>query len=142
MPVLKHYHRQLPRLRRCRRRPRRRGRRIVVNAKAQRPGVCNAVETLLVHRDAAPRFLPDGGQMPCKPEGSSFGVIPRPAPSSPRSDRGRRRDEDWDTEYLDLILTVGVVGLDRRGHRPHRSPRVGPHRGHLDPEPGRRPEGS
>src|SRR5262249_51179608 len=35
---------------------------IVVNAKAQRPSVCNALETLLVHRDIAPRFLPAAAQ--------------------------------------------------------------------------------
>ena len=49
---------QLPRLRRRERRPRRRASAIVLNAKTQRPGVCNAAETLLVHADVAAAFLP------------------------------------------------------------------------------------
>ena len=50
--------RQLPRLRRRERRPRARPRRSSLNAKTQRPGVCNAAETLLVHADVAAEFLP------------------------------------------------------------------------------------
>jgi glutamate-5-semialdehyde dehydrogenase len=83
-------------------------RRVVVNAKVQRPGVCNAAETLLVHRDVAPAFLPQVAR-----ELASSGV-------ELRGDRracglaGRIPIEpataaDWDTEYLSLILAVGVV---------------------------------
>jgi len=83
-------------------------RRVVVNAKIQRPGVCNATETLLVHRDVAPAFLPQVAR-----ELASSGV-------ELRGDRracglaGRIPIEpataaDWDTEYLSLILAVGVV---------------------------------
>lgn len=83
-------------------------RRVVVNAKIQRPGVCNAAETLLVHRDVAPAFLPQVAR-----ELASSGV-------ELRGDRracglaGRIPIEpataaDWDTEYLSLILAVGVV---------------------------------
>lgn len=79
---------------------------IVVNAKCQRPGVCNAVETLLVHRDVAADFLPRVGRRL-----AGLGVELRAC------DRARRHldqakpaaEEDWETEYLDLILAVKVV---------------------------------
>ena len=80
--------------------------RIVVNSKAQRPGVCNAVETLLVHRDLASSFLPmvaDALQargVELRGDEVSRSVVPMIKPASPA---------DWDTEYLDLILAVGVV---------------------------------
>jgi glutamate-5-semialdehyde dehydrogenase len=81
---------------------------IVVNAKVQRPGVCNAAETLLVHADIAGVFLPhvlhalhDAG---VKLHGDArvreiVGDLPIRAAT----------DEDWDTEYLALEMTVGVV---------------------------------
>lgn len=83
---------------------------IVLNAKTQRPGVCNAAETLLVHERVAPKFLP------------SVAVALREAGVELRGDRealslvpdmARATEEDWATEYLDLVLAVRVVeGLD------------------------------
>jgi glutamate-5-semialdehyde dehydrogenase len=79
---------------------------IVMNAKAQRPGVCNALETLLVHRDVAARFLPAvarrlgeaGVELRGCPQTVALVPAARPATA-----------EDWDTEYLDLILAIKVV---------------------------------
>jgi len=79
---------------------------LVDNAKTQRPGVCNAVETLLVHRDVAPAFLPAvaarlgaaGVELRGCPR--TRALVPSALPAG---------DEDWDTEYLDLILAVKVV---------------------------------
>ena len=80
---------------------------IAVNAKCQRPGVCNAMETLLVHRDVAEKFLPAVADA-LRAKGVEL--------------RGDRRtsevlgsgvkaamEEDWTTEYLDLILSIRVV---------------------------------
>ncbi|HXG02892.1 MAG TPA: glutamate-5-semialdehyde dehydrogenase [Candidatus Binatia bacterium] len=83
---------------------------IVMNAKVQRPGVCNAVETLLVHRDIAPRFLPAAGARLLE-----AGVEIRGCPRTLALLPGARpaSDRDWDEEYLDLVLAVRVVdGLD------------------------------
>ena len=79
---------------------------IVDNAKTHRPGVCNAVETLLVHRGVADRFLPKvaevlhdrGVELRGDPE--SRALVPSMIPATP---------EDWGTEYADLILAVAVV---------------------------------
>ncbi len=76
------------------------------NAKTQRPGVCNAVETLLVHRDIAPRFLPAlakrlgaaGVELRGCPR--TLAIVPTARPAV---------EADWDTEFLDLILAVKVV---------------------------------
>ena len=81
---------------------------IALNAKVQRPGVCNAAETLLVHRDVAASFLP-----------AALGAL-RDAGVELRGDERARAlagdveiaaatEEDWDTEYLALTLAVGVV---------------------------------
>jgi len=80
--------------------------RICVNAKAQRPGVCNAMENLLVHRDVAPRFLPA-----VAPQLEAAGVELRGCPETRRLVPSAKpaSDADWDTEYLDLILSVKVV---------------------------------
>lgn len=80
---------------------------IAVNAKCQRPGVCNALETLLVHREVAEKFLP---------------FVARALQAKGVELRGDRRtlevlgagikaatEEDWTTEYLDLILSIRVV---------------------------------
>jgi glutamate-5-semialdehyde dehydrogenase len=84
--------------------------RIAVNAKVQRPGVCNSIETLLVHADAAPAFLPRVlGEL------REAGVELR-ADARTRTLAGDLADsladadeEDWATEYLAMILAVKVV---------------------------------
>ena len=79
---------------------------IVVNAKTQRPSVCNAAESLIVHRAVAPAFLPQ--------------VAPQLEGVELRGDEATRHilgsdrvvlatDEDYATEFLDLILSVRVV---------------------------------
>ena len=80
---------------------------IVVNAKAQRPGVCNALETLLVHRAVASRMLPDIAAAL-----GDAGVELRGCPATLEilGDRAISANAaDWDEEYLDLILAVRVV---------------------------------
>lgn len=79
---------------------------LVINAKAQRPSVCNALETLLVHREAAPRFLPTLARRLAE-----AGVEARGCPEAQRLMPGARAatEPDWDEEYLDLILAVRVV---------------------------------
>jgi len=84
--------------------------RLTMNAKVQRPGVCNALETLLVHHDVAPRFLPAIAK-----QLTDAGVELRACPRALTLMAGAQpaADADWDTEYLDLILSVRVVeGLD------------------------------
>src|SRR6059058_2300194 len=86
--------------------------RIVVNAKTQRPGVCNAIETVLVHSEIAAPFFKriapilaekkveiraDSGSLH---QLSALGYQPLHS----------ARDEDWTTEYLDLILAARTVG--------------------------------
>ena len=82
-------------------------RRIVLNSKAQRPGVCNAAETLVVHAAIAEAFLPLAGR-----DLAQAGVTLHAdddaarllgVPSVPAE------EEDWDTEYLSLDLAVRVV---------------------------------
>ena len=91
-------------------------RKIVVNAKCQRPGVCNAVETLLVHRGAVEKFLPE-----------MAGILSKDCAVELRGDAEARKivpemktatEADWATEYLDLILAVKVVDSldDAIGH--------------------------
>jgi glutamate-5-semialdehyde dehydrogenase len=85
--------------------------RIVVNAKTQRPGVCNAAETLLVHSRVAPTFLPrvlaalrEAG-VELRVDGRAHALAGE-ALAGTLTDAS---DEDWDTEFLALILAVGVV---------------------------------
>jgi glutamate-5-semialdehyde dehydrogenase len=91
---------------------------IALNAKTQRPGVCNAAETLLVHAQLAPTFLPrivpallaagvelrtDARALQlAQANGTATGSF-APAAIAPAT------EEDWATEYLDLMLAVGVV---------------------------------
>jgi len=79
---------------------------IVLNAKAQRPSVCNALETLLVHREIAPELLP-----PLAARLTEAGVELRGCPRTRALVPSIRpaTEADWDTEYLDLILAVRVV---------------------------------
>jgi len=82
--------------------------RICLNAKVQRPGVCNAMETMLVHRRIAPKFLPAIAASLRR-----AGVEIRGCPATRRILKGvgvkRATERDWCTEYLDLILSVKVV---------------------------------
>ncbi|MDW7709087.1 MAG: glutamate-5-semialdehyde dehydrogenase [Deferrisomatales bacterium] len=79
---------------------------IVLNAKTQRPGVCNALETLLVHREAAAVFLPRLGVAL-----AAAGVEVRGCPETCRLLPGalEAADSDWGTEFLELILAIRVV---------------------------------
>ncbi len=82
-------------------------RKICFNAKVQRPGVCNAMETMLVHRDVAARFLPYTIS-----EMQKAGVEIRGCSMTRKIiKKGIKRAtvEDWKEEYLDLILSVRVV---------------------------------
>lgn len=79
---------------------------IAVNAKCQRPGVCNAMETLLVHKDIANSILPklcdlykkSGVELRGCP--ITLGIVP---------DVVAAKEEDWSTEYLSSILSIKVV---------------------------------
>lgn len=79
---------------------------ICFNAKVQRPGVCNAMETLLVHRAEAPRFLPRMAQ-----RFAAARVELRGCPETLRWVPGAlpATEGDWGAEYLDLVLAVKVV---------------------------------
>lgn len=87
---------------------------IILNAKTQRVGVCNAAEKLLVHRDVADAFLPM-----CAQALASAGVAIRADGTAHRIieetqirgvDLAHATEEDWDTEYLAPIIGVRVVG--------------------------------
>ena len=83
---------------------------IALNAKVQRPGVCNAAETLLVHSDVAAEFLP-GVLRDLRDAGVELRVDGR-ARAAAGGDGDSLADaieDDWSTEYLDLILAVKVV---------------------------------
>ena len=84
---------------------------IAVNAKVQRPGVCNACETLLVHRDVAAEFLPRVADA-LLAEGVELRVSDevRSHLDGFADDVAEATDEDFATEFLDLILSVGIVG--------------------------------
>ncbi len=78
---------------------------VVVDAKTQYPAVCNAIETLLVHRDIAAEFLPV-----CRAALVEKGVRLRGDDETRRIiDCESATDEDWTTEYLDLVLSVKIV---------------------------------
>ena len=79
---------------------------LTFNSKVQRPGVCNALETLLVHKAVADRFLPQVAEklteagVELRGCAISRGLVPSMAPAT---------EDDWYAEYLDLILAVKVV---------------------------------
>ncbi len=79
---------------------------VVLNAKTQRPSVCNAAETLLVHRDAAPAFLPT---MLAALRRAGVAVHGDESVRAYDRDLSVATDEDWAAEYLSLDLAVGVV---------------------------------
>jgi glutamate-5-semialdehyde dehydrogenase len=80
---------------------------ICINAKVQRPGVCNAMETLLVHEKIAGSFLPRMAEA-----FREYGVELRGCPRTRELVAGCKpaEEEDWYAEYLDLILAVRIVG--------------------------------
>jgi glutamate-5-semialdehyde dehydrogenase len=79
---------------------------IIQNAKCSRPGVCNACEKVLVHKDIAPQFLPllaktlRAGHVQLRGDPATCAILPDAVPAT---------DADWDAEYLDLILAIAVV---------------------------------
>ena len=80
---------------------------IAFNAKCQRPGVCNAMETLLVHKDIADKFLPAA----CA-DYKKAGVEVRGCPVTKKlvPDVIPAVEEDWSEEYLSMIISIKVVG--------------------------------
>ncbi|MFH1904972.1 MAG: glutamate-5-semialdehyde dehydrogenase [bacterium] len=83
---------------------------VCFNAKVQRPGVCNAMETLLVHKDIAKVFLPQMIDMfrnagveirGCR---KTKGIVPEVKLA---------KEKDWSTEYLDLILSIKIVSSEK-----------------------------
>ena len=83
-------------------------REIVLNAKVQRPGVCNAAETLLVHRDVAAEFLPPA-LAALRDAGVELRGDQRTRDCAPGVEVAPASAADWDTEYLALTLAVAVV---------------------------------
>ncbi len=79
---------------------------VCYNAKVQRPGVCNAMETLLVHKDIAGRFLPEMAERYRK-----AGVQLRGCDKTRALLKGIKKatENDWYEEYLDLILSIRIV---------------------------------
>ena len=80
---------------------------VIINAKTQRTGVCNAVESLVVHRDIAPAFLPalwkamSENDVEVRADGEARAIVPEFKEASA---------DDFSTEYLALILSVKIVG--------------------------------
>ncbi len=81
---------------------------IVVNAKASRPSVCNAAETLLIHSGAAPALLPPLAAA-LREKGVRLRCCGRAAALLPGVPVEPAEEADWATEYLDYILAVRVV---------------------------------
>jgi glutamate-5-semialdehyde dehydrogenase len=79
---------------------------IIFNAKVQRPGVCNATETLLVHKDVAEQFLPRAA---AKLREAKVELRGCERSRSVVKDMKQATEADWSEEYLDLILAVKVV---------------------------------
>ena len=89
---------------------------IILNAKCQRPGVCNAAETLLLHRDIAAAFLNEeakalldqGVELRCNKE--TLDLIPESLKSAHPDLLKEATEVDFRTEFLSLILAVKIVG--------------------------------
>ena len=81
---------------------------IALNAKVQRPGVCNSAETLLVHADVADQFLP-AALTALSEAGVTLHGDERARAAAPGVPIDAATEEDWDTEYLALEMAVGVV---------------------------------
>jgi len=79
---------------------------ICVNAKIQRPGVCNAVETILIHKDIAETFVPLIAET-MRNHGVELRGCPVTREFAPQV--AEASEEDWQAEYLDLVLAVRVV---------------------------------
>lgn len=79
---------------------------LAVNGKCQRPGTCNAVETLLVHADEAAEFLPRAGKR-LVGQGVEIRGCAETCKLVPEAKAAT--EEDWSTEYLDMTLSVAVV---------------------------------
>ena len=80
--------------------------RICMNAKVQRPSVCNAMETLLVHQAVAPNFLP---RLIAKYQAAGVEIRGWEKTCALVAGIKKAHEEDWSAEYLDLILAVRVV---------------------------------
>jgi len=86
---------------------------IIINAKCQRPGVCNAAETLLLHRDIASSFLADVGKalldqgVELRFDEEALSLLPETLKTTPLVKQATR--EDFRTEFLAPILAVKVV---------------------------------
>jgi glutamate-5-semialdehyde dehydrogenase len=92
---------------------------IVFNAKVQRPSVCNALDTVLVHRDVAAAFLPSMAarlsdadvEVRCDP--ASLDILAQAQPQDHDWHLAPAQEDDFGTEFLSLVLSVKVVdGLD------------------------------
>lgn len=79
---------------------------VIVNSKAQRPGVCNALEGLLIHKDIAEHYLP---QLAGEFKKHNIKMLGCERSVQIVSDISAARDEDWGTEFLNLSLCVEVV---------------------------------
>ncbi len=79
---------------------------VCYNAKVQRPATCNAMETLLVHKDIAPSFLPLMAKMFKQAQVEMRGCK-RTLEILPYINKAT--EEDWSTEYLDLIISIKIV---------------------------------
>ncbi|MEZ0536938.1 glutamate-5-semialdehyde dehydrogenase [Caldicellulosiruptoraceae bacterium PP1] len=83
---------------------------IVINAKTQRPGVCNAAEKLIVHEEIAHKFLPEIAKLLIEKGveirgcSKTFDIL-----KNNNIEIKEAKDEDWGTEYLDLIIGIKVV---------------------------------
>jgi glutamate-5-semialdehyde dehydrogenase len=83
--------------------------RVVANAKVQRPGVCNSLETVLVHKAVAEKFIPalykmtEANKLRWHVDPSSIKILGSRAYVEPA------KTSDWDTEYLDLVLNCKIV---------------------------------